>query len=351
MHKVLKKSLNTHFVRSFATQKMTVRDALNHALDQELARDENVFILGEEVAQYNGAYKVTKGLWDKYGDKRLWDTPITEMGFAGIAVGAGMSGLRPVCEFMTINFALQAIDHVVNSAAKTAHMSNGQISSPIVFRGPNGPPGAVGAQHSQCFGAWYASVPGLITMAPYDSEDAIGLLKTAIRDDNPVMFLENEIMYGIETDVNNEILHENFTIPIGKAKIMKEGSDLTIVSYARGVGLSLEAAKLLEEKGIKVEVINLRTLKPLDTDTIINSIKKTKRLLTVEEGWPQHGVGSEIISVVCESEAFDYLDAPPQRITSADVPIPYATNLEQEALPQADDIALIAEKLVARPHI
>jgi len=314
-----------------------------------MARDEKVFLLGEEVAQYNGAYKISKGLWEKYGDARVVDTPITEMGFAGLATGAAFAGLRPICEFMTFNFSMQAIDHVINSAAKTHYMSGGQMNVPIVFRGPNGAAAAVGAQHSQCFAAWYSSCPGLKVVSIYDAEDARGLLKAAIRDENPVVVLENELMYGTAFDVSPEILDKDFVLPIGKAKVMREGKDITVVSHARMVGQCLEAAKKLSAKGIGIEVINLRTIRPLDRDTNIASVKNTGRLLTVEEGWPQSGVGSEVITLVTEGEAFDYLDAPPVRICGADVPLPYATKLEALCIPQAHDIEALAETLVARP--
>lgn len=328
---------------------ITVRDALNSAMDEEMARDSKVFVLGEEVAQYNGAYKITKGLWEKYGSDRVVDTPITEMGFAGLATGAAFAGLRPICEFMTFNFSMQAIDHVINSAAKTHYMSGGQMNVPIVFRGPNGAASAVAAQHSQCFAAWYSSCPGLKVVSIYDAEDARGLLKAAIRDDNPVVVLENELMYGTSFDVSAEVMSPDFVLPIGKAKIMREGADITVVAHARMVGQALEAAKKLQEKGISLEVINLRTIRPLDRATIIASVKKTGRLLTVEEGWPQSGVGSEVITLCTEGEAFDYLDAPPVRICGADVPLPYATKLEALCIPQAADIEALALQLMARP--
>jgi pyruvate dehydrogenase E1 component beta subunit len=318
-------------------------------MDEELERDERVFLLGEEVAQYDGAYKVSKGLWQKYKDKRIVDTPITEMGFAGLAVGAAMSGLRPICEFMTFNFSMQAIDHVVNSAAKLYYMSAGRTNVPIVFRGPNGAAAAVGAQHSQCFAAWYGSVPGLKVVVPWDAEDCRGLLKAAIRDDNPVVCLENELMYGVEFDISPAALDKDFLIPIGKAKIQREGKDVTLVTFSRPVGAALAAAETLEKKGISVEVINLRSIRPLDSETIIKSVKKTHRLVTVELGWPQSGVGSEIVSQIIESDAFDYLDAPPIRITGADVPMPYAQNLEDAAQPQAQNIVDVVERLVSRP--
>jgi len=327
---------------------LTVRDALNSALDEEMARDENVFILGEEVAQYQGAYKVTKGLWQKYGDRRVVDTPITEMGFTGLAVGAAMRGLRPVVEFMTWNFSLQAIDQIINSAAKNLYMTGGAVNVPIVFRGPNGASAGVGAQHSQCFAAWYASVPGLKVVAPYSAEDARGLMKASIRDPNPVVFLENELLYGTSFAVSEEVMSKDFVIPIGQAKVEREGKDVTIVTFSRPVGFSLEAAKKLEAEGISVEVINLRSLRPLDEATIVKSVKKTNRIVTVEEGWPHFGVGSEIAALIMESEAFDYLDAPLERVTGADVPMPYAQNLERAALPQVDDIVSAVRRTVSR---
>lgn len=318
------------------------------ALEEELKRDDKVFVMGEEVAQYNGAYKITKGLYEKFGGGRVWDTPITEMGFAGLAVGAAFSGLRPVCEFMTFNFAMQAIDHIINSAAKTHYMSAGQINVPIVFRGPNGAAAAVGAQHSQCFAAWYGQVPGLKVLTPYDAEDARGLLKSAIRDNNPVVFLENELMYGQSFTLSPEAMSPDFVIPIGKAKIMRPGKDVTITCFSRMVHVSLEAAKILAAKGIDAEVINLRSIRPLDRHTIINSVKKTSRLVSVEEGWPQSGVGAEVVSLVNEN-AFDYLDAPPIRVTGADVPLPYAPSLEAECLPTAEKIASVVEYVCSRP--
>lgn len=334
--------------RAFSnTQEITVREALNSALDEELRRDEKVFLMGEEVAQYNGAYKISKGLWEKYGDGRVWDTPITEMGFAGLCTGAAMSGLRPICEFMTFNFSLQAIDHIVNSAGKTLYMSGGQQSVPIVFRGPNGPAAAVAAQHSQCFAAWFSNVPGLKVLAPYDAEDARGLLKAAIRDDNPVVFLEHELMYGRPFNVSEEVLGEDFVLPIGKAKIMQEGKDVTLVSYSKGVDTALAAAQLLAAEGVSAEVINLRSLRPLDRDTVIDSVKKTGRLVTVEEGWSQSGVGAEIIAM-CTEEAFDYFDAPPERVAQADVPLPYAKDLEAMCLPQPDIVQTVVKRVLAR---
>ncbi|KAH9261112.1 hypothetical protein BASA81_000816 [Batrachochytrium salamandrivorans] len=341
------------FPRSFATKaattSLTVRDALNSALDEEMARDDNVYMMGEEVAQYQGAYKITKGLWQKYGDRRVVDTPITEMGFSGLAVGSAFKGLRPVVEFMTWNFSLQAIDQIVNSAGKNLYMTAGAVNCPIVFRGPNGASAGVGAQHSQCFAAWYGSVPGLKVLAPYSAEDARGLMKSAIRDDNPVVFLENELMYGVAFDVEANVLDKDFLVPIGQAKIEREGKDVTIVSFARGVLHSLEAAKRLEQElGVSVEVINLRSIRPLDVDTIVKSVKKTNRIVTVEEGWPHFGVGSEIAALIMESEAFDYLDAPLERVTGADVPMPYAINLEGAALPKSDDVIAAVKRVMAR---
>ncbi|NP_001171749.1 pyruvate dehydrogenase E1 component subunit beta, mitochondrial [Saccoglossus kowalevskii] len=317
---------------------MTVRDALNSALDEEIDRDERVFLLGEEVAMYDGAYKISRGLWRKWGDKRIIDTPITEMGFAGIAVGAAMAGLRPVCEFMTFNFSMQAIDQVINSAAKTLYMSAGQVQVPIVFRGPNGAAAGVAAQHSQCFAAWYSHCPGLKVVSPYSAEDARGLLKSAIRDPNPVVVLENELMYGHSFEVSDGILSPDFLIPIGKAKVEREGSNITLVSHSKHVGICLDVAKELNEDGISCEVINLRSIRPLDFDTIKESVKKTHHLISVEGGWPQSGVGAEILACLSESDAFDYLDSPAVRLTGADVPMPYAATLEQTSLPQSHNI-------------
>jgi pyruvate dehydrogenase E1 component beta subunit len=328
---------------------ITVRDALNQALDEELARDKRVMLIGEEVAQYNGAYKISKGLWEKYGSDRIVDTPITEMGFTGMAVGLAMAGLHPICEFMTFNFSMQAIDHIVNSAAKSHYMSGGKVKVPIVFRGCNGAAAAVGAQHSQCFAAWYSSVPGLKVVAPYDAEDAKGLLKAAIRDGNPVVCLESELMYGVSFPNAPVLQNKDFVLPIGKAKIMMEGTDVTIVSYSKGVKTCMEAAKELAKQGISCEVINLRTIRPLDTKTIFESVKKTHRLLTLEEGWIQSGVGAEILAQVAENEAFDYLDAPPARIATADVPNPYAFNLEDAWYPQPANVISAVKDLIARP--
>eukprot|EP00112_Aurelia_sp_Birch-Aquarium-sp1_P024866 Seg803.2 transcript_id=Seg803.2/GoldUCD/mRNA.D3Y31 product="Pyruvate dehydrogenase E1 component subunit beta mitochondrial" protein_id=Seg803.2/GoldUCD/D3Y31 len=319
-------------------KKVTVRDALNMAMDEELARDESVFLLGEEVALYDGAYKVSRGLFNKYGEKRIIDTPITEMGFAGIATGAAMAGLRPICEFMTFNFAMQAIDQIINSAGKTHYMSAGEVKVPIVFRGPNGAAAGVAAQHSQCYAAWYGHVPGLKVLSPYNSEDAKGLLKSAIRDDNPVVFLENELMYGTAFEMSDEALSPDFLVPIGKAKVEREGRHITIVAHSKAVQTSLEAAEELEKEDIECEVVNLRSIRPMDVDTIINSVMKTNHLITAEGGFPSFGVGAEVCAQVMETEAFDYLDGPVLRVTGADVPTPYAAVLEQNSFPQAHNI-------------
>ena len=323
---------------------MTVREALRDAMAEEMRADDRVFIMGEEVGQYQGAYKVTQGLLDEFGERRVVDTPITEYAFAGTGVGAAFAGLKPIVEFMTWNFALQAIDHIVNSAAKTLYMSGGQMHCPIVFRGPNGAAARVGAQHSQDFSAWYASVPGLKVIAPYTAADAKGLLKAAIRDPSPVIFLENEILYGQSFDVPKL---EDFVLPIGKARIAREGSDVTIVSYSRGMAYALEAAKRLAEEGIEAEVIDLRTLRPLDLDTVIASVRKTNRIVTVEEGWPICSIGSEICARVA-LEAFDDLDAPPMKITGADVPMPYAANLEKLALPSVEQVVAAVKSVCYR---
>ncbi len=314
--------------------KQTVREALRDAMAEEMRRDEEVFVMGEEVAEYQGAYKVTQGLLQEFGDRRVVDTPITEHGFAGLGVGAAMVGLKPIVEFMTFNFAMQAIDQIINSAAKTRYMSGGQITCPIVFRGPNGAASRVGAQHSQCYASWYAHVPGLKVVAPYDAASAKGLLKAAIRDSNPVIFLENEIMYGQSFDVPD---NDDFVLEIGKAHVVREGTDVTITAFSIMVGKALEAAEKLAEEGISAEVIDLRTIRPLDVETIIESVKKTNRCVSVEEGWPSAGVGSEIAAQIME-QAFDYLDAPVARVAGADVPLPYAANLEKLALPQAAHI-------------
>ena len=317
-----------------AVQSVTLREALRDAMAEEMRRDDRVFVMGEEVAEYQGAYKVTQGLLDEFGARRVIDTPITEYGFAGIGTGAAMGGLRPVIEFMTFNFAMQAIDHIINSAAKTNYMSGGQMRCPIVFRGPNGAAARVGAQHSQNYAPWYASVPGLIVIAPYDAADAKGLLKAAIRCEDPVVFLENELLYGRTFEVP---AGDDHVLPIGKARIMREGTDVTIVSYSIGVGLSLEAADKLAAEGISAEVIDLRTIRPLDTQTVLASLAKTNRLVVAEEGWPVCSVGSEILAV-CMEQGFDDLDAPVLRITNEDVPMPYAANLEKAALINADKI-------------
>ncbi|WP_417789033.1 pyruvate dehydrogenase complex E1 component subunit beta [Terasakiella pusilla] len=321
------------------TEEMTVRQALNTALFEEFRKDDKVFIMGEEVAEYQGAYKITQGLLDEFGAKRVVDTPITEIGFTGVGVGAAWSGLKPIVEFMTFNFAMQAIDHIINSAAKTLYMSGGEISCPIVFRGCNGAAARVAAQHSQCYASWYAHCPGLKVVAPYSAEDAKGLLKAAIRDPNPVVVLENEVLYGKKFDCPTD---EDFTIPFGKAKIERSGTDVTLVGYSISVGWALEAAEKLAEEGISAEVINLRSLRPLDTHTIIESVKKTNRLVTVEEGWAYSNIGSEISSQVME-HAFDYLDAPVTRVAGKDVPMPYAANLEKLALPTVPDIVAAAK--------
>ena len=317
-----------------ATANVTVREALRDAMAEEMRRDENVFVMGEEVAEYQGAYKVTQGLLAEFGPKRVIDTPITEQGFAGLGVGAAFGELRPVIEFMTFNFAMQAIDQIINSAAKTLYMSGGQMGCPIVFRGPNGAASRVAAQHSQCYASWYAHCPGLKVVAPWSAADAKGLLKAAIRDPNPVIFLENEVMYGQSFDIPED---DEWVVPIGKAKIVREGSDVTIVAFSIMVGRALAAADTLAEQGISAEVIDLRTIRPLDSETIIASVRKTSRLVTCEEGFPFAGLGSEIAMQVME-QAFDWLDAPIARVTGKDVPMPYAANLEKLALPQLDDI-------------
>jgi pyruvate dehydrogenase E1 component beta subunit len=301
---------------------------------EEMRRDPKVFLMGEEVAQYQGAYKVSQGLLEEFGDKRVIDTPITEMGFSGLGIGAAFGGLRPIIEFMTFNFSMQAMDQIVNSAAKTLYMSGGQMGCPIVFRGPNGAASRVAAQHSQCYASWYAHIPGLKVVAPYDSADAKGLLKSAIRDNNPVIFLENEMMYGHSFDLPDDA---DFTVPIGKARIMREGKDVTIVAFSRMVGHVLDAAEKLAQEGIEAEVINLRSLRPLDTETIVTSLRKTNRLVSVEESWPFAGISSEIAAIAME-QAFDDLDAPVVRVTGQDVPLPYAANLEKLALPQVENI-------------
>ena len=323
---------------------MTVRQALNEALAEELRRDETVFVMGEEVAEYQGAYKITQGLLQEFGAKRIVDTPITEHGFAGLGVGAAFAGLRPVIEFMTWNFAMQAIDQIINSAAKQLYMSGGQVTAPIVFRGPNGAAARVAAQHSQDFSAWYSHVPGLVVIAPYSAADAKGLLKAAIRSNNPVVFLENEILYGASFPVPKV---DDFVLPIGKARIAREGSDVTIVSFSMGMRYATQATEKLVAAGVDVELIDLRTLRPLDSATVIESVKKTGRLVTVEEGWPQGGIGAELAYRVGE-EAFDYLDAPVTRVTGKDVPMPYAANLEKLALPSVDEVIAAVNSVTYR---
>jgi len=324
------------------TTTQTVRNALRDAISEEMDLDNKVFLIGEEVAEYNGAYKISQGLLDKFGKERIIDTPITESGFTGLAVGSAFYGLKPILEFMTFNFSMQAIDHIINSASKTLYMSGGQMNCPIVFRGPNGAASRVGAQHSQCFASWYSHCPGLKVISPYSAGDAKGLLKSAIRDPNPIVFLENELMYNeIFDDVSQD---ENHTIPIGKAKILKEGADITLISFSISLKKVMEAAKILQKEGIEAEVIDLRTIRPLDIPTIISSVKKTNRIISIEEGWPQNSIGAEIAYTIQE-EAFDYLDAPIKRITGADCPMPYAENLEKMALPNTKDIISLAKTL------
>ncbi|KAL7560857.1 hypothetical protein ACA910_013335 [Epithemia clementina (nom. ined.)] len=335
-------------IRTMATVDVFVRDAINQGIDEEMARDPSVFIIGEEVAQYQGAYKVTKGLFDKYGGRRVIDTPITEMGFTGLAIGAAYTDLKPIVEFMTMNFSMQAIDQVINSAAKQFYMSAGDMACPIVFRGPNGHSAGTAAQHSQCFAAWYSSVPGLKVVAPYSSEDAKGLIKAAIRDPNPVVVLEHELMYGVSFPMSDEAQSSDFVIPFGKAKFEKTGTDVTLISFSKQVGLCIKAAEVMETKGVSVEVINLLSLRPLDRRAIIDSAMKTGRVVCVEQGWPQCGISSEIAAILMESEAFNYLDAPMERVTGADVPMPYATELENAALPQVEDIVAAIERTTYR---
>jgi len=325
-----------------ASQKITVREALRDAMAAEMRADPDVFLIGEEVAQYQGAYKISQGLLEEFGEKRVIDTPITEHGFTGLAVGAAMAGLKPILEFMTFNFAMQAIDQITNSAAKPRYMPGGQMSCPIVFRGPNGAASRVAAQHSQCYASWYAHVPGLKVIAPWSAADAKGLLRAAIRDPNPVIFLENEILYGRSFDCPTAA---DFVLPIGQAKIERPGRDVTITAFSITVGTALAAAEKLAEEGIEAEVINLRTLRPLDTATIVASVKRTNRLVTVEEGWPFAGIGAEIAMQVIE-HCFDWLDAPPVRVCGLDVPLPYAANLEKLALPQPDWIIDAVRKTV-----
>jgi pyruvate dehydrogenase E1 component beta subunit len=322
----------------------TVREALRDAMAEEMRKDDRVFVMGEEVAEYQGAYKVTQGLLDEFGARRVIDTPITEYGFAGVGSGAAMGGLRPIIEFMTFNFALQAIDHIINSAAKTNYMSGGQMRCPIVFRGPNGAASRVGAQHSQNYGPWYASVPGLVVIAPYSASDAKGLLRAAIRSEDPVVFLENELLYGVSMEVPQL---DEFVLPIGKAKIARPGKDVTLVSYSIGVGVALEAAEKLAGEGIDAEVVDLRTLRPLDKMTVLESLKRTNRMVVVEEGWPVCSISSEIVAI-CMEEGFDDLDAPVMRVTNADVPLPYAANLEKMALIKSDDVVQAAKAVCYR---
>ena len=331
-----------------ATIDVPVRDAINMAIDEEMERDEKVFILGEEVAQYQGAYKVTKGLYQKYGDKRVIDTPITEMGFTGLAIGAALKDLKPIVEFMTFNFSMQAIDQVVNSAAKQYYMSAGNLACPIVFRGPNGNAAGVAAQHSQCFAAWYSQCPGLKVVSPYSSEDCKGLMKAAIRDPNPVVVLEHELMYGVSFPMSDEAQSKDFIIPIGQARVEREGTDVTVVSFSKNMELAHEAADIMSARGVSVEVINLLTLRPLDRNTVLESVKKTGRIVSVETGWPQCGIGSEIAAMVMETDAFNYLDAPLERVTGADIPMPYATELEAASIPQIPDVVAAIERTTYR---
>jgi pyruvate dehydrogenase E1 component beta subunit len=327
-----------------ATVPTTVRDALRDAMAEEMRRDERVFVMGEEVAEYQGAYKVTQNLLQEFGPKRVVDTPITEYGFAGLGTGAAMGGLKPIVEFMTFNFAMQAIDHIINSAAKTNYMSGGQMRCPIVFRGPNGAASRVAAQHSQNYGPWYASVPGLVVIAPYSAADAKGLLKAAIRSDDPVVFLENELLYGQSFDVPQL---DDYVLPIGKARVVRPGKDVTIVSYSIGVGVALEAAETLAGQGIEAEVIDLRTLRPLDKATVLESLSRTNRMVVVEEGWPTCSISSEILALAM-TDGFDDLDAPVLRVTNVDVPLPYAANLEKIALIKADDVVTAAKQVCYR---
>ena len=324
--------------------RQTVREALRDAMAEEMRRNPDVFLMGEEVAEYQGAYKVSQGLLEEFGPRRVIDTPITEYGFAGLGVGAAMAGLRPIVEFMTWNFAMQAIDHIINSAAKTLYMAGGELGCPIVFRGPNGAAARVAAQHSQEFSSWYAHCPGLKVVAPYSAADAKGLLKAAIRDPNPVVFLENEVLYGQSFDVPKL---DDFVLPIGRAKIVREGGHVTITAFSLMVDRALKAAEKLAEEGIEAEVIDLRTIRPLDTETIVESVKKTNRIVSVEEGWPQSGIGAEIAAVMME-QAFDWLDAPVTRVHGKDVPMPYAANLERLALPQVEDVVAAAKAVCYR---
>jgi len=323
---------------------MTVREALRDAMAEEMRRDPDIFVMGEEVAEYQGAYKVTQGLLQEFGERRVIDTPITEHGFAGLGVGAALAGLKPIVEFMTFNFAMQAMDQLINSAAKTRYMSGGQIGASIVFRGPNGPAARVAAQHSQDFSAWYSHIPGLKVVAPYTAADAKGLLKSAIRDPNPVIFLENEILYGQSFPVPKL---DDYLVPIGRARIAREGSDVTLVAWSMGMSYALKAADALAQDGINAEVVDLRTIRPMDIATIVESVKKTARLVTIEEGWRQSGIGAEIAARVME-EAFDWLDAPVARVTGEDVPMPYAANLEKLALPSIEKVVEAAKAVCYR---
>ncbi len=322
-------------------RKLTVREALCEAMSEEMRQENSIFVMGEEVAEYNGAYKVTQGMLDEFGSKRVIDTPITEHGFAGLAIGAAFAGLKPIVEFMTFNFAMQAIDQIINSAAKTCYMSGGQVKCPIVFRGPNGAAARVAAQHSQCYAAWYGSIPGLKVISPYSAADCKGLLKSAIRDPNPVVFLENEITYGLSFEENYD---DDHIVEIGKAKILKEGEDVTIIAFSLAVKYALDAAEELAKQGISAEVIDLRTIRPIDRQTIVDSVIKTSRCVTVEEGFPFASIGSEIASILME-EAFDYLDAPVKKLASVDAPLPYAVNLEKIALPKVNDIVKSVKEL------
>ena len=326
------------------TKTMTVREALRDAMAAEMRADRDVFLMGEEVGQYQGAYKISQGLLEEFGPKRVMDMPITEHGFTGMAVGAAFTGLRPIVEYMTFNFSMQAIDHILNSAAKTLYMSGGQMGCPIVFRGPNGAASRVGAQHSQCYASWYAHCPGLKVLAPWSAADAKGLLRAAIRDPNPVIFLENEILYGQSFEVPTD---EDFVLPIGKAKVERAGTDVTLVGFSISVGMAMAAAEKLAAEGISAEVINLRSIRPLDVETIVASVQKTNRLVTVEEGWPYAGIGAEVAMQILE-HAFDHLDAPPVRVHGKDVPMPYAANLEKLALPQIDDVVEAAKRVTYR---
>ncbi|MGF1562012.1 MAG: pyruvate dehydrogenase complex E1 component subunit beta [Geminicoccaceae bacterium] len=327
-----------------AMKSQTVREALRDAMAEEMRRDERVFVMGEEVAEYQGAYKITQGLLDEFGAKRVIDTPITEHGFAGLGVGAAMAGLRPIVEFMTWNFGMQAIDHIINSAAKTLYMAGGELGAPIVFRGPNGAAARVGAQHSQEYSTWYAHCPGLKVIAPYSAADAKGLLKAAIRDPNPVVFLENEVLYGHSFEVPED---DDFVLPIGKAKVVRPGGDVTITAYSLMVDRALQAADALSSQGVEAEVIDLRTIRPLDRATVVRSVMKTNRLVSLEEGWPQSGMGAELAAVMME-DAFDYLDAPVVRVTGKDVPMPYAANLERMTVPQVEDVVQAARAVAYR---